>query len=145
MTGASGHSLFPPTSPGPALTWKYWFSCTRLSLDRILLMVMRLLLIPPRPVGRRTGHGLCPAWCSSLPGLSASGLPLRLRATDRGQAGAWEGSPRGRCFPQGWPCHWDQGSRGLLPRSLSGRRVGWHKRPASKDEQARGRVAEAGC
>lgn len=40
----------------PALTWKYWFSCTRLSLDKILLMVMRLLLIPPKPVGVR-GQG----------------------------------------------------------------------------------------
>lgn len=40
----------------PILTWKYWFSCTRLSLDRILLMVIRLLLIPPKPVGVR-GQG----------------------------------------------------------------------------------------
>lgn len=38
-----------PPGPGPWLTWKYWFSCTRLSLDRILLMVIRLLLIPPKP------------------------------------------------------------------------------------------------
>lgn len=56
VTGAIGHSLVPPTGPCPALTWKYWFSCTRLSLDRILLMVIRLLLIPPKPVGVR-GQG----------------------------------------------------------------------------------------
>lgn len=60
------------------------------------------------------------------------------------QAGAWEGSPCGRFFSQGWPCHQGQGRGGPLPCSLSGPRVGWHKRPASKDEQqARGRVAEA--
>lgn len=64
VRGDLGHSPTDPLphptqqqlGPCPARTWKYWFSCTRLSLDRILLMVIRLLLIPPKPVGIR-GQG----------------------------------------------------------------------------------------
>ena len=79
-----------------------------------------------------------------MPRLSASGLPLRTRPMEQGQAGAWEGSPCRRFFPQGWPCHQGQGRGGPLPCSLSSLRVGWQKRPAFKDkQQARGRVAEA--
>lgn len=56
-SGVTGAQTHPPRgAPCSALTWKYWFSCTRLSLDRILLMVIRLLLIPPKPVEVR-GQG----------------------------------------------------------------------------------------
>ena len=63
------HSLSLPQALA-LLTWKYWFSCTRLSLDRILLMVMRLLLIPPRPVGSedrgRSVSSLVPLFAKTL-------------------------------------------------------------------------------
>lgn len=134
--GCDRRSLLPPRRPG-LLTWKYWFSCTRLSLDRILLMVIRLLLIPPRPAGVRgqgmvyvqPGAPLCQD--SRLLGcLSGRGRWSRDRQ-ERGRAaravapfpragrvtGAREAG--GRCLTLSLP-RGRGGTGGLLPRTSSG-------------------------
>lgn len=100
-------------------------------MDRILLMVILLLLIPPRPVevrGHRGQSSLRYPACI-LPSIKPPGLGLIAgkREMEPGQAETQEGRPREpRPLCQGGYVAW---ARDLVVAScsLSGQRVGLHK------------------
>lgn len=128
VSGVTGHNPVPSRAPCSALTWKYRFSCTRLSLDRILLMVILLLLIPPRPVevrGHRGQSSLRYPACI-LPSIKPPGFGLIAgrREMEPGQAETQEGQPwEPRPLCQGGYVSWAR-DQVVASCSLSGQRVG---------------------